>query len=271
MREMTLRAVLAVWGLAAAVVGCGRPPPGVVEIRIPEPGVASLACVRLDRDRAVWVTSNATPVIRATVSAGSYRLTLGFANSNYQPPSELESSRLDVAGGSTQVFACGLLAFDVRDGLPDLNLAAVRVRGADGRSLEQRDAGNTHYFFRPKPLPPGVYDVAIRYSRSDAPSVMATGLVVRAGETTTVALDSGLALRPPAAGGKVVGWRLTREDSSAPWLSVRRGWDNDEPLWRRFMVPPGVYTLSVERDPAVSAPATATVTVAAGQTTVHDL
>ena len=270
MREATLRAVLGVWVLAVAVAGCGRPPPGVVEIRIPEPGVASLACIRLDRDRAVWVTSNATPVIRATVPAGSYRLTLGFANSNYQPPSEFDASRLDVAGGSTQVFACGLLAFDVRDGLPDLNLAAVRVRGADGRSLEQRDAGNTYYFFRPKPLPPGVYDVAIRYSRSADPSVMATGLVIRAGETTTVALDAGLVLRPPADGGKVVGWRLTREGVSAPWLSVRRGWDNDEPLWRRFMVPPGVYTLSVERDPG-AASAAATVTVTPGRTTIQEL
>ena len=26
---------------------------------------------------------------------------------------------------------------------------------------------------------------------------------------------------------------------------MRRGWDNDEPLWRRFIVPPGAYDIHI--------------------------
>ncbi len=256
-----------------AVSGCGRgrQPEGTVEIRIPEAGIGSLAWVRLEggaKPSTVWASSNVASIVRVTVPADTYRVVLGFANSNYQPPSELDFGRVAVSAGATQALACGLLSFLVRDGLPDLNLAAVIVRGG-GRVLEQRDAGNTHFFFRPKPLPPGTYDVAIRYSRSSGPSLMATGVVVRAGETAGVALDSGLVLRPPSDGRKVVGWSLARDGDAEPWLTVRREWDNDEPLWRRFVAPPGTYRLTLERDPPANAPTSEIVRVESGKTLIH--
>jgi hypothetical protein len=31
-------------------------------------------------------------------------------------------------------------------------------------------------------------------------------------------------------------------------LDIQRGWDNEEPLWRKFPVPPGTYDLQVRVD-----------------------
>lgn len=255
---------------SAGCSGC-RKPLGEVELRVPEEGIRSLAWVRLDRAASsapVLTASNVTPVIRATLPAGEYRVLLGFANSNYQAPTEVDAGRLAVSVGKTNVFACGLLAFDVRRDLPDLNLEAILVRGPDGTpTIELHNTGNTYYFFLPKPVPPGTYDVAICYSRSTGPSIMATGVMVRAGETASVPLDSGMVLRPPAGGkASVTGWCLTPRGAAAPWLSVKRGTDNDEPLWRRFMVPPGVYELSLESTPPIPAE---TVTVLHGATLNH--
>lgn len=260
--------------LLGLACGCGRKPEGVAEIRIPEQGLHSLARVSLKEmgaHSATWSVSNLTEVVSARLPVGEYRVLLGFANSNYQPPTEVEAGHMAVTAAMTNVFSLGLLAFNVREDIPDLNLSAVMVRGsAGGPEVALRNTGNTYYFFLPKPLPPGLYDAAILYNRSTGPSMMTTGIVVRAGETTVVEWDSGLVLRPPTT-GTVTGWSLTPEGRQESWLAVRRGLDNDEPLWRRFMVPPGRYRLDLVRDPA-SPPATPEiVTVEAGRTRVHPL
>lgn len=170
----------------------------------------------------------------------------GFANSNDRPPTEVEVGTLTASAGVTSQFDCALLDIAPRSDLPDLNLSALVIRDNQGTTiLRLENTGNTYYFFQPKPLPPGLYDVAIEYTRSAALSVMATGLILRAGGVTALALDAGFAIERPAEAGKVIGWHLFRADASTPWLSVRRGTDNDEPLWRRFMVPPGHYRLVV--------------------------
>lgn len=264
--------IVLVFVLVAA--GCSHKPDGDVEIQIPEDGVRSLEWVRLrggGSKPTVWTHSNLTSRVTGRLPAGEYQVILGFANSNYKPPTEVDVGRLVIQPGTPRVFSCGLLSFDVRSGLPDLNLSAVVVRGQGASpTVELQNTGNTYYFFLPKPLPPGAYDVALLYHRSPAPSVMATGVVIQAGAAITVKMDSGLVLRPPAD-GKVTGWSLFRDGTDQPWLMVRRGSDNDEPLWRRFMVPPGTYQLSVERDPPPANPARETLTIEAGQTLVHTL
>lgn len=266
--------VLAGIALSALASGCGRPQ-GFVEIRMPDGCAPSLAAVRVgpaDGRGRMATESNVSAVVSLAVRPGASRVVFAFANSNYQPPAEVEAARLDVSPGSTNVLACGALQFEVDEKLPDLNLAGLLVQRTAGGapfSLELKDYGNTYYFFKPKPLPAGIYEVAIRYSRSEAPSTVATGVVVAAGATAVVKLDSGFALKPPA-GPRVEGWRLTREGESAPWLEVTRRTDNDEPLWRRVLAPPGTYTLVVRRAAPAGASKPETLVVASGQFLTHE-
>jgi hypothetical protein len=251
-----LRALLAMLVLLGACAGCGKLPTGTAWVSVLDKGLRSVTWVRLAGEESLptCTISNLAPVVSAALPAGRYRVILGFSNSNYRPPTEVEVGVLQVVAGRTNGLACGMLSFDVRRDLPDLDLNEVIVYGRNGApTVRLNNTGNTYYFFEPKPLPPGTYDVAISYYRSSGPSVMATGLVVRAGAETVVAFNTGFALRRPEQGG-VQGWSLTREGASTPWLTVRRGMDNDEPLWRRFMVPPGRYLLSVKWNQS-SAPA----------------
>jgi len=263
-------AVLALFGVCA---GCGKSPTGTALVSVPEKGLRSLTWVRFAGEKPLptCTVSNLAPVVSATLPAGRYRVIIGFANSNNRPPTEVDVGVQQVAAGGTNVLACGILSFDVRSDLPDLDLSEAIVRGRNGApTVRLPNTGNTYYFFEPKPLPPGTYDVAIAYYRSSGPSVMATGLVVRAGAETVVAFDTGFALRRPEL-GSVQGWSLTREGESPPWLTVRRGSDNDEPLWRRFMVPPGRYLLSVEWDQTPAPAVPETVIIAPGLTMTHAL
>jgi hypothetical protein len=269
MNRMRLAVMVALVALGS---GCGTRQEGALEVRIPKEGLRSLAWVRLTQEGGkspAWSASNLASVVSTRVPAGPYRLQLGFANSNYQPPTEVDAGPVAIAAGATNRLGLGIVAFSVQPDLPDLNLSGVIVRGQNGGpTVELKDTGNTYYFFLPKPLPPGVYDAAIRYARSAGPSWVATGIVVRAGEPSVVTLDSGLALRPPKE-GRVTGWSLAREGSAEPWVAVTRRSDNDEPLWRRFMLPPGTYRLSIVHDSASPAWPPETVTVEAGRTLIH--
>jgi len=74
--------------------------------------------------------------------------------------------------------------------------------------------------------------------------LLATNITVAAGKQATVTLDAGFVLKKPAS-TSVTGWDLLRSGSQERFLQVRRGHDNQEPLWRRFIVPPGRYNLLV--------------------------
>ncbi len=260
--------------LIAAACGCGRPQ-GAVEIRMPEEGTPSLAAVqfvRADGGGLVSIASNVTASFGATTPSGAYRVILAFANSNHQPPSEVEAARIEVTPGATNALEFGAIGFVVDEKLPDLNLAGILVhRTSEGPpfSLELKDFGNTYYFFKTKPLPPGTYGVALRYARSVEPSTIATGVVVGAGATAVVRLDSGLAIKKPA-GPRVEGWRLTREGDSVPWLDVSRKPENDEPLWRRVIAPPGVYSLVLRRAAPAGDTPPERIVVAPGGVLVHE-
>lgn len=148
-----LNSALASGVVAALVSGCGRPQ-GLVEIRMPAGCGPSLAGVRVDRAGGrgqAGTASNVSTVVSLAAPAGACRVVFAFANSNYQPPTEVEAGRLDVAPGSTNVLACGAIAFDVDGQLPDLNLAGLlvqRTAGGAPLSLELKDFGNTYYFFK---------------------------------------------------------------------------------------------------------------------------
>ena len=239
--DATLASGVAVEGGAAADAL------GKFRILIPEAAHAPLKGARIEN------TSEGTPARELTqgelknlhlLPAGRYRLALLFSNPNYQPPTVGPAVDFEVKQGEATNVTFGAVAFTVKDELVDLNIDGIRIVELAGRipPLELRTHGNDYYLFKPKAIPAGDYAVELLYFRSPKPAAVIASVSVTAGEEATVALDAGICLDKPAIAG-VLGWDLLPAGGGTPILEVRRGTDNDEPLWRKFIVPPGRYDL----------------------------
>lgn len=220
---------------------------GRLRIHIPKSALASLSGARIVKaaDGAlVREVPSAELENACLLPAGQYAVRLMFANPNYQPPTAGPAMRFDVLEGLGAELELGAVAFSVKSGLGDLNIDGIRIVDSAGRvpALELGTHGNDFYLFKPKAVPAGNYAVELVYFRSPKPSVAASNVAVFAGRESAVTLDSGIQLAKPDAAG-VLGWDLLPAGGSVPALEVRRGTDNDEPLWRRFIVPPGSYDL----------------------------
>lgn len=222
---------------------------GKLRLAMPEDALKSLAGIQLRRKsdgKVIKKAEIAGADSTHPLPSGEYELLLDFANPNYRPPTTILLQTFTIEGGATAELILGAVAFNVAEGLADHNIAALELidRGSGATLVKTEPENNDYYLFKTKPLPAGQYDLAIRYSRSPQVTVLATNIAVRAGKQSTVTLDSGFALKKPQAGG-VTGWDLTRSGTTNAFLQVRRGSDNDEPLWRRFIVPPGSYEVKV--------------------------
>ena len=220
---------------------------GKVRIVLPESALKSLSGFRIVRKISDKVVKEGElPAADSThpLMSGDYALTLLFANPNYQPPTELPAGDFSVAKGATTEIALGALVFNVAAELTKAPVEAVVISesGTGREALRLLRHDNDYYLFKPKSLLPGTYDVALLYYRSDKPTTVATGLAVAAGQETVLTLDSGIQVARPA-GTRVRGWDLVPAGGGEPWLAVRRGTDNDEPLWRPFIARPGTYDL----------------------------
>ncbi|NCC52668.1 MAG: VWA domain-containing protein [Spartobacteria bacterium] len=222
---------------------------GKLQITMPGEALRALAGFRLIRaadgkvmkESELSSTDSTHPLIE-----GAYELELLFANPNYKPADVVPIGQFNVVGGEVTTVAFGGIAFNIADGLEDNNVQAVVVMDAATQTplLQTTYNGNGYYLFKPKALLPGAYDVAIQYSRSEMPTVMAENLEVAAGALAYVTLDTGIELiQPPET--SVTGWSLIPAGAKEPIIQVTRRHDNQEPLWRRFMTPPGVYDLYV--------------------------
>jgi len=178
--------------------------------------------------------------------SGDYSLVMQFANANYQPPTEMPAGDFTVVKGEITPLRLGSLVFNIADELRKAPVEAIVVTTSGGgpEVLRVEPIGNDYYLYKPKALLPGTYDVAFQYRRCPMPLPVATGVEISAEMETPLTLDSGLQLVRPD-GTKVTGWNLLPAGGSAPILSVTRRWDNQEPLWRPFVVPPGTYDLHV--------------------------
>lgn len=222
---------------------------GKLRITLPESALKALSGFRVTRKSdGKQIKEGEFPSADSMhpLMSGDYKLTLLFANPNYKPPTEVELTDFTVNKGETAEVALGSLVFNKADELNDLVVSAIIVseNGTGREVLKVEPHGNDYYLFKPKALPAGKYDVAILYYRSPAPAKIAEGIEVTAGRDAYVTLDSGIVLVKPAE-TSVEGWDLMRAGETTPVLSVRRGWDNQEPLWRQFIVPPGAYDLHV--------------------------
>ncbi|MGD9612588.1 MAG: VWA domain-containing protein [Kiritimatiellia bacterium] len=248
---------------------------GKVRIVLPESALKSLAGFRIVRKISDKVVKEGElPAADSThpLLAGDYALTLLFANPNYQPPTELPLGDFAVAKGATTEIALGALVFNVAAELTKAPVEAVVISdsGTGRETLRLLRHDNDYYLFKPKALAPGIYDVALLYSRCDRPTAVATPLAVTAGKETVLTLDAGIQVTRPE-GTRVRGWDLVPAGGGEPFLSVRRGGDNEEPLWRPFIVRPGTYDLILKvNDMDEDLPAGEGLAIPAGQTVQFD-
>lgn len=248
---------------------------GKVRIVLPESALKSLAGFRIVRKISdKTVKEGDLPAADSThpLMSGDYSLTLLFANPNYQPPTEMSLGDFTVAKGESTEIALGALAFNVAEELKKAPVEAVAISeaGANREVLRLSRHDNDYYLFKPKPLLPGTYDVALQYSRCIRPTTVATNMVVAAGEETVLTLDSGILVSRPDE-TRVRGWDLVPAGGGESCLSVRRGMDNEEPLWRPFIVRPGAYDLILKvNDMDEDLPVGEGIAVEAGQTVRFD-
>lgn len=220
---------------------------GKLRIAFPECALASLEGFRLVRtDGGKVVKEGELPGADSThpLMSGDYSLVLLYANSNYRPPTELSLGGTTVSKGETAEMVLGALVFNIAEELKKAPVEAVVLAqaGSGQEILRIQPNGNDYYLFKPKALRPGGYDVGFLYRRSEKPTRVVTGVAVDAGREAVVTLDAGIQVVRPD-GTKVTGWDLVPAGGGEPALSVRRGWDNEEPLWRPFVIPPGTYDL----------------------------
>lgn len=223
---------------------------GKVRIALPESALGSLAGFRIVRKLSDKVVKEGElPAADSThpLMSGDYALALLFANPNYQPPTEVLLGDFTVAKGETAEMGLGALAFNVAEELKKAPVEAIVISesGTGREVLRLLRHDNDYYLFKPKALLPGTYDVAFLYWRGEKPAPVAAGLAVAAGQETVLTLDSGIVVARPAE-TRVRGWDLVPSGGGEPVLSIRRGSDNEEPLWRPFPVRPGTYDLIVK-------------------------
>ena len=175
--------------------------------------------------------------------AGEYDVVLGFANANYAPPTEVPLEAATIVGGETLEFKLGAVTFNIADEITKQPTEAVSVIDAEsGKPLVTiHSHGNGYYLYMAKPVPAGTYDIAFHYGRSPEPTIVAENIV---GAEGVVSPDSGIRLKKPK-GQDITGWDVVRPDDEKSILQVRRGWDNQFPLWHNFVVPAGTYNVNI--------------------------
>ncbi len=248
---------------------------GKVRIVVPESALQGLAGIRIVRKISDKVVKEGElPAADSThpLMSGDYALTLLFANPNYQPPTEMPAGDFTVAKGQTAEVALGDLVFNIAEELKGAPVEAIIITDSvSGREvLRILPHGNDYYLFKPKALLPGAYDVAFLYRNCAAPAKIATGLEIAAEKETVLTLDSGLLVSRPNE-TRVRGWDLRPAGGGEPALSIRRGSDNEEPLWRPFPVRPGTYDLHLlVNDMDEDLPAGEGIAIEAGKTVSFD-
>jgi hypothetical protein len=222
---------------------------GKLQIKIPKNGVISIDSLKILRKRDGKVVKTAKNPKADSVHillSDEYQLIAGFANPNYRPPTDADFGTFQVKGGETTTAEFGVVSFNLADSLSRMPVASVILSDMkNGKPLINLiNHDNDYYLFKSKPAPPGTYSYSIFYFNTPKPTVIAKDIEVSHGKEAVVTIDSGLRLkRPQAQAGEVKGWDLVAAGGKDPLISVTRRWDNEEPLWRNFAIPPGKYDL----------------------------
>ncbi len=220
---------------------------GKLRVTFPPGGEKSLAHIRIvrkkDHKTIKTVVEPAAESIHPLIS-GDYEVVFGYANSNYQKPSEIAPITVSINGGETTELKLGTLIFNVAADLRKLPASSVTLRRDDGQVvLVTPGDNNSYYFFTSKPLPPGNYSFEYFYKTMAAPIVAAKNIKVEAGAEAVLTLDSGIRVKKHDQ--PMTGFDLIDNVTDKPVVQVKRRWDNYFPIWYAFPVPPGNYNLLV--------------------------
>ena len=214
-----------------------------VRVAMPESAVKSLAFYKFTGKDGKTIKTVEDPKADMTHSlpSGEYTIVLGYANPNYQEATEVRTKTFKAEGESSVFF--GALLFNIAKPLEEA-VRNVIIRDSEGEqfSLTNEYHGNGYYLFTPKPLPEGEYNVEFAFSRNEEKPVPFTrALSVEEGKETVLEVASGIVMKKTEE--KVEGWDIVPSGEDTPLFEIRRGFDNDEPLWRHFPVPPGKYDI----------------------------
>ena len=243
---------------------------GKLKISLPAESLKTLGGLKIIRVKDNKLIKNSETVAGLhPLLAGKYQVVLSFANPNYRKPDDAVLGIYEIKGGEVTEVALGAVA---------INIAKELIQAVGGVSLVDEKTGkpfvthqaknNDYYLYKTRPVPPGTWTLKLLYARSPAPTTVAQGLKVAAGQTATATLDSGVALKKAPG---VTGWNLNPAGSDQPILQVRRRWDNDYPLWKAFAVPPGVYDLYIlQKGMTEPLPVGEGIEIKAGKTIVFD-
>ncbi len=240
-------------------------------LKVPKSAVSSLAVLKIIRQSDNTVVKEAKAIEEThPLPAGRYGLVLGFANPNYQPPTEVSIGECEIRGGETSEVSLGAIVINMA---PPLGEAAWQIGLLNEESgkfyLQIESHGNDYYLMKPKAAPEGTYSIAFTYAASKKPFVVARGLSVKAGKETVATLDSGIAIKKSSSG--IEGWDVVPSGSKAPVLEITRRWDNDYPLWESFPIEPGNYDILVHvkgmKEPMLAGEA---IEIKKGETIVFD-
>ncbi|MCP4688711.1 MAG: hypothetical protein GY859_11720 [Desulfobacterales bacterium] len=228
---------------------------GKLRIRMPESGARSLSAFKIIRKKdgkTLKTIKNPRPDSTHPLLSGDYELIAAFANSNYRDPSDVSFGAWTVRGGETTLVDLGAMAVNIADSLAKTPAGAVIItRAGDEKFLLTLPyTGNSYYFYKTKPLPPGTYNFAVHYKKtytyktSEQPVVLARDASIMAGRESVVTLDSGFTLKKPGE-SSVTSWELIPAESEIPILKIERATNGDHPLWAVYATPPGQYNLNV--------------------------
>ena len=248
---------------------------GHLRLSLPESAAQGLSGFRIVRrisEKTVKEGSLPSAVSSHSLLPGSYSLILLFPNPGHHPPSEMVAGGFTVSQEETTDVKLGALVFRLADEAKQTPAEAMTIleshTGREVLWLPSHFGGIE--LFAPKALPPGAYDVALTYRQQAEPARLASGLEVAEGKETVLALDSVFSLVRPGK-TRIEGWSLRPTNGSPSVLEIRRGVDNEEPLWRPFPVPPGIYDLQVWRNGMDEAqPAGGRIVIEPGQSVRFD-
>ncbi|HBF43696.1 MAG TPA: hypothetical protein DDW42_08750 [Desulfobacteraceae bacterium] len=182
--------------------------------------------------------------------AGKYKLTAGYANSNYKPDSVVSYGTIEVKGGETTVLKLGAIAVNIADSLKKMPAGAVIItkEGDNGFTLVTPYTGNSYYFYKTKPVPAGTYNFAVHYKgsylyrTSTKPVILAKSVHVSEGRQSVVTIDSGIRITKPHE-SSMVSWKLIPAENKTDFIMIDSASNGDYPLWETYAVPPGTYDL----------------------------
>jgi len=223
---------------------------GKLQVTMPQAALKSLDSIKVTRKKDNKVIKQAK-MNKANsmhpMMSGDYQLVLAFANANYAKPTEVIIDDFSIEKGKVTHQDFGAIIFNVAPGLKHGSVDGITLVDAKtGKPwLTTMGASNNYYVFKAKPAKAGDYLVQLHYFRFKQPTTVAK-VKVEKGKQSVVTLDSGIQLEKPAdTAGDVKSWWLVSNETQKKTLFVKRGWDNQAPLWSTFAATPGHYQLYI--------------------------